>query len=72
MPRVAARFSVRPPSRGIKSELWVRAVRVRGACRLGNTPRVVQEVYAQVIPADDQAAAQVVGDLFRQRGVTNV
>jgi len=52
--------------------LWVRAVRVRGACRLGNTPRVVQEVYAQVIPADDQAAAQVVGDLFRQRGVTNV
>lgn len=35
------------------------------AARLGNTPRVVQEVYAHVIPADDQAAAQLVGDLFR-------
>jgi integrase len=35
------------------------------AARLGNTPRVVQEVYAHVIPADDQAAAQLVGDLYR-------
>jgi integrase len=40
--------------------------------RLGNTPRTVQEVHSPVIPADDQAAAQVVGDLFRQRGVTNL
>lgn len=38
------------------------------AARLGNTPRVVQEVYAHVIPADDQAAAQLVGDLYR-RGI---
>lgn len=35
------------------------------AARLGNTARVVQEVYAHVIPADDQSAAQVVGDLYR-------
>ena len=41
------------------------------AARLGNTPRMVQEVCSHVIPADDKAAAQVVGDLFRQRGVTN-
>jgi hypothetical protein len=27
---------------------------------------------SHVIPADDQTAAQVVGDLFRQRGVTNL
>ncbi len=33
------------------------------AARLGNTARVVQEVYAHVIPADDAAAAQLVGDL---------
>lgn len=37
------------------------------AARLGNTPRVVQEVYAHVIPADDAAAAQTVGDLFRPK-----
>lgn len=36
------------------------------AARLGNTPRVVQEVYAHVIPADDQATAQLVGDLYRK------
>jgi hypothetical protein len=41
------------------------------AWRLGNTPRVVQEVYSHVIPADDQAAAQLVGDLYR-RDVTNL
>lgn len=35
------------------------------AARLGNTARVVQETYSHVIPADDQAAAQLVGDLFR-------
>jgi integrase len=38
------------------------------AARLGNTPRVVQEVYSHVIPADDQAAAQLVGDLYRRNG----
>jgi hypothetical protein len=32
---------------------------------------VVQEVYSHVIPADDQAAAQLVGDLYR-RDVTNL
>jgi len=26
---------------------------------------MVQEVYQHVIPADDQAAAKLVGDLFR-------
>lgn len=36
------------------------------AARLGNTRRVVPEVYAYVIPADDQAAAQLVGDLYRK------
>lgn len=35
------------------------------AARLGNTTRVVQETYSHVIPADDAAAAQLVGDLFR-------
>jgi integrase len=35
------------------------------AARLGNTPRMVQEVYAHVIPADDAGAAQLVGDLYR-------
>lgn len=38
------------------------------AARLGNTPRVVQETYAHVIPADDRAAAQLVGDLYRGAG----
>jgi hypothetical protein len=28
---------------------------------------VVQEVYAHVIPAEDQAVAQLVGDLYRSR-----
>ena len=36
------------------------------AARLGNTARVVQEVYSHVIPADDAAAAQLVGDLYRR------
>lgn len=35
------------------------------AARLGNTTRVVQEIYAHVIPSDDHAAAQLVGDLYR-------
>lgn len=38
------------------------------AARLGNTARVVQETYAHVIPADDHAAAQLVGDLYRTSG----
>lgn len=41
------------------------------AARLGNTPRMVQQVYSHVIPADDQAAARLVGDLYR-RDVTNL
>ena len=36
------------------------------AARLGNTPRMVQEVYQHVIHADAQAAAQLVGDLYRE------
>jgi hypothetical protein len=35
------------------------------AARLGNTPRVVQEIYSHVIPADDAALAELVGDLYR-------
>ena len=35
------------------------------AGRLGNTARIVQEVYAHVIPAEDQSAALVVGELYR-------
>jgi integrase len=38
------------------------------AHRLGNSPRVVQEVYAHVIPSDDHAAAKAVGDLYRSAG----
>lgn len=41
------------------------------AARLGNTTRVVQEIYAHVIPSDDQAAAQLVGDLFRTNDAAN-
>jgi integrase len=37
------------------------------AARLGNTVRVVQETYAHVIPSDDEDAAQLVGDPYRQR-----
>jgi integrase len=35
------------------------------AHRMGNTARMVQEVYAHIIPADDAGAAQLVGDLYR-------
>lgn len=35
------------------------------ASRLGNTARMVQEVYQHHIPAEDEAAAQLVGDLYR-------
>jgi integrase len=35
------------------------------AARLGNTVRVVQEIYAHVIPSDDHDAAKLVGDLYR-------
>jgi integrase len=34
------------------------------AARLGNTSRVVQEVYQKVILADDAGAARIVGDLY--------
>lgn len=40
------------------------------AARLGNTVRVVQETYAHVIPSDDEDAAQLVGDLYRQPKAT--
>jgi hypothetical protein len=36
------------------------------AARLGNTARVVQETYSHVLVADDHAAAQLDGDLFRK------
>ena len=35
------------------------------AARLGNTARMVQEIYQHHIPAEDEAAAQLVGDLYR-------
>lgn len=41
-------------------------IEVVAAARLGNIPRIVQEVYQHVIAADDHAAAQLVGDLYRQ------
>lgn len=37
------------------------------AARLGNTPRMVQETYQHAIPAEDEAAARAVGDLYRAK-----
>lgn len=71
------RSTKRPRSKGtVRHSFATAALRARVpvevvAARLGNTPRVVQEVYSHVIPADDQAAAQLVGDLYR-RDVTNL
>jgi integrase len=80
--RIIARLSVaaglpRLTPHGLRHSFATAALQARVpvevvAARLGNTPRVVQEVYSHVIPADDQAAAQVVGDLFRRRGATNL
>lgn len=80
--RIIARLSVaaglsRVTPHGLRHSFATAALKARVpvevvAARLGNTSRVVQEVYSHVIPADDQAAAQVVGDLFRGRGVTNL
>jgi integrase len=80
--RIIARLSVkaglpRLTPHGLRHSFATAALKARVpvevvAGRLGNTPPMVQEVYSHVIPADDQAAAQVVGDLFRQRGVTNL
>jgi integrase len=39
------------------------------AHRLGNTPRMVQEAYAHVIPNEDHGTAQRVGDLYRSSGL---
>jgi len=73
--RVIARLSVaaglpRLTPHGLRHSFATSALQARVpvevvAARLGNTPRVVQEVYAHVIPADDQATAQLVGDLYR-------
>jgi hypothetical protein len=35
------------------------------AARLGDTARIVQEVYQHHIPTEDEAAALLVGDLYR-------
>jgi integrase len=35
------------------------------ADRLGNTPRVIQETYAHVLPADDEALANAVASLYQ-------
>jgi integrase len=79
--RMIARLSVdaglpRLTPHGLRHSFATAALRARVpvevvAARLGNTPRVVQEVYSHVIPADDQAAARLVGDLYR-RDVTNL
>jgi len=71
--RIIARLSVeagvpRLTPHGLRHSFATAALRARVpvevvAARLGNTPRVVQEIYSHVIPADDQAAAQLVGDL---------
>lgn len=76
--RIVARLSVegglpRLTPHGLRHSFATAALRARVpvevvAARLGNTPRVVQETYAHVIPADDQAAAQLVGDLYREAG----
>ena len=77
---IIARLSVeaglpRLTPHGLRHSFATAALRARVpvevvAARLGNTPRMVQQVYSHVIPADDQAAAQLVGDLYR-RDVTN-
>jgi len=79
--RIIARMSVaaelpRLTPHGLRHSFATAALKARVpvevvAARLGNTPRVVQETYAHVIPADDQAAARLVGDLYREAsGVT--
>ena len=72
--RIIARLSVeaglpRLTPHGLRDSFATAALRARVpvevvAARLGNTPLVVQEVYSHVIPADDQAVAQHVGDLY--------
>jgi integrase len=70
--RIIARLSVAaglPRSTPLRHSFATAALKARVpvevvAARLGNTPRTLQEVYSHVIPADDRAAAQVVGDLF--------
>jgi len=74
--RVVARMSVaaglpRLTPHGIRHSFATAALEQRVpvdvvAARLGNTTRVVQEVYRHVIHAEDREAAQLVGDLFRR------
>ena len=74
--RTVARLSIaaglpRLTPHGLRRSFATAALRARVpvevvAGRLGNTPRVVQEVYQRVIPADDAGAAQLVGDLYRR------
>jgi integrase len=74
--RIVARMSVaaglpRLTPHGIRHSFATAALEQRVpvdvvAARLGNTTRVVQEVYRHVIHAEDREAAQVVGDLFRR------
>jgi len=77
MSRMIARLSVeaglpRLTAHGLRHSFATAALAARVpvevvAARLGNTPRMVQEVYQHVIPADDAGAAQLVGDLYRKR-----
>lgn len=74
--KVIARMSVkaglpRLTPHGLRHSFATAALKARVpvevvAHRLGNTVAVVQQVYAHVIPSDDAATAQLVGDLFRQ------
>jgi hypothetical protein len=78
---IIARLSVeeglpRLTPHGLRHSFATAALRARVpvevvAARLGNTPAMVQQVYSHVIPADDQAAAQLMGDLYR-RDVTTL
>jgi integrase len=75
MSRMIARLSVeaglpRLTAHGLRPSVATAALAARVpvevvAARLGNTLRMVQEVYQHVIPADDAGAALLVGDLYR-------
>jgi integrase len=75
MSRMSARLSVeaglpRLTAHGLRHSFATAALGARVpvevvTARPGNTPRMVQEVYQHVIPADDADAAQLVGDLYR-------
>lgn len=76
MSRILARLTVqsglpRLTAHGLRHSFATAALSARVpvevvAARLGNTARVVQEVYQHVLAADDAATAKLVGDLYRK------